>query len=173
VRWVGFVRNVMVGREGLTRERLLAVAEAAGGTGPRSHRATGNVSFDAPARHIGSVVAALECGLAEVLGREELVAARSLDSIRDLVASEPFEGWDPLEWALEVSFLRHDAPPMAPGQLGKTQRTAVVKVLEREAMAARPLEGGARPHINTLVERATSLRATSRGWSTLVHLAQS
>jgi uncharacterized protein (DUF1697 family) len=171
VRWVGFVRNVMIGREGLTQARLLEVAAASGATLARSHRATGNLSFEAPVRDIGAVVDALESGIGDVLGRPELVAVRRLDSIRALVDSDPFRGWDPAEWALEVSFLRHDAPRVTAAQLGDSRRTMVVAVREREVMAARPIAGGARPHVNSLLQRASGLPATSRGWSTLVHIA--
>jgi hypothetical protein len=36
-----------------------------------------------------------------------------------------------------------------------------------ELFAARPVEGGQRPHVNRSLERATGAKATSRGWATL------
>ena len=46
-RQAAFVRNVMIGREGLHRQVLLDVVERAGGRAPRSYISTGNVTFDA------------------------------------------------------------------------------------------------------------------------------
>ncbi len=46
-RWAGFVRNVMVGRQGLTRLVLLGAVADAGGASPVSYLSTGNVTFDA------------------------------------------------------------------------------------------------------------------------------
>ena len=74
MRWVGFVRNVMVGREGLSGEVLLDLVALAGGTDAKSRRSTGNVTFDVPAHELDHLVDALESAIAEVLGRREMVA---------------------------------------------------------------------------------------------------
>ncbi|MFL6239409.1 MAG: hypothetical protein ACJ735_07985 [Actinomycetes bacterium] len=41
MRWVGFVRNIMVGREGMHRDVLLRLLSDARGVDGRSHLATG------------------------------------------------------------------------------------------------------------------------------------
>ena len=46
VRWLGLIRNVMVGREGLDRSVLLDLAERAGCVDLRSFLTTGNVTFE-------------------------------------------------------------------------------------------------------------------------------
>ena len=166
MRWVGFVRTVMVGREGLTRDVLLGLVADVGGTGPRSHRSTGNVTFDLPTQELDHLVEGLESGIAGVLGRREMVAVRPLHTIRDLVAHDVFAGFDD-SWETEVGFLRHDAQPIDPESLGDPQRTVVVGLGEREILTARPREGGRRPHVNSLVQRAGGQPTTARGWSTL------
>jgi hypothetical protein len=45
VRWLGLIRNVMVGREGLHRAVLLDLAARAGGADVRSFLTTGNVTL--------------------------------------------------------------------------------------------------------------------------------
>src|SRR5687768_1554076 len=51
MRYVGLVRNVMLGREGLHRYVLLRLVDAAGGRSAASHLTTGNLTFDvAPSR---------------------------------------------------------------------------------------------------------------------------
>jgi uncharacterized protein (DUF1697 family) len=170
VRWVAFVRNVMVGREGLDRERLLDVARRAGGEDVRSHITTGNLTFtaaDAP----DSLARQLEDGVSAIIGRREMVAVRPLEWVRELVATKPFEGLDAGAWSTEVALLRHDAPALELSALGDAERTVVVRVLDREVLAARPRDGGRRPHPNTLAERASGRPATSRAWSTLERVA--
>lgn len=78
MRWVAFVRNVMVGREDLHREVLLELAREAGGTNVLSHMATGNLTFAAEDITPDVLANRLEAGVKRVLGREEMVAIRSL-----------------------------------------------------------------------------------------------
>jgi uncharacterized protein (DUF1697 family) len=173
VRWVGFVRNVMLGREGVDRALLVTTVLEAGATDARSHLATGNVTFEvrsAPAA--GLVAHRLEEAVGLALGRDEMVAVRELAWLRDLVTSDPFAGLDADEWAFEVAFLRHDSPAVDPARLPDAGRTVVVRVQDRELLTARPRSGGGRPHVNTMLQRATGLQATSRGWSTLHRLAE-
>jgi uncharacterized protein (DUF1697 family) len=168
VRWVALVRNVMVGREGLHRETLLELAREAGGTNVLSHMATGNLTFDAGDAITPTVLAdRLEAGVRRTVGREEIVVIRSLPWLATLVASDPFAGLSPAEFGFEVAFLRHDAGPLDPSRLGDTQRTLLTRLDDRELFAARPVQGRQRPHVNRLLERATGMKATSRGWSTL------
>ena len=168
--WLGLVRNVMLGREGLSRAVLLDLVTAAGGGDARSHLGTGNITFAADPEAVGGVVTRLEDGIARVIGRRETVAVRSLTWLRELVAVDRFASVDG-EWETEVAFLRHDASPVDAARLGDPRRTVLVEVREREVLSARPRSGGARPHVNRLVEQATGQPATARGWSTLVRIA--
>jgi len=172
VRWVGFVRNVMLGREGVTREVLLSSLHDAGAVEARSHLTTGNVTFEVGDVPADVIAVRLEEAVSRVLGRPEIVALRPLDRLRDLVAGDWFSGFDPTSWELEVGFLRHDAPALDASLLPDPRRTVLVRVQERELFTARPRSGGGRPHVNTLLERATGARATARGWSTLKRIAE-
>jgi len=168
---VGFVRNVMIGRQGLHRDVLLAAAADAGATDPVSHFATGNLTFSAPAENINAVVAGLEQRVEAVLGRHELIAVRSLDWLRAFVAEDLFAAHDTIELECEVSFLAPDAPPLDPARIPSLGRTVVVAARDRELAAARPRDGAQRPAANRLLERATGIQATARGWGTLVRVA--
>jgi hypothetical protein len=70
------VRNVMPGREGLDRDVLLRLVDAAGGRSAESHPATGNLTFDGAPSQLDAVVRRLEDGIAGVIGRREPVAVR-------------------------------------------------------------------------------------------------
>lgn len=170
--WVAFVRNVMVGREGLRREILVDLVHEAGGTDVRSHLSTGNLTFDAD-ETAGVLADRLEAAVRRVIDRDEIVALRPLPWLVSLVDTDPFKGLSPTEWGFEVAFLRHDAPALDPSRLGDAQRTVLTRVDDRELFAARPMEGVQRPHVNRLLERATGTPATSRGWATLQRIVAS
>jgi len=173
VRWVAFVRNVMVGREGLDRAALIELAREAGAMNVFSHLSTGNLSLAADNVSPTALASRLETGVQHIIGRKEMVAIRSLPWLVSLVESDPFAGFDAAAWGLEVSFLRQDAPPLDPSRLPDTQRTVLARLGQRELFAARPAQGGQRPHVNRLLERATGTKATSRGWATLQRIVDS
>jgi uncharacterized protein (DUF1697 family) len=168
--WLGLVRNVMVGRDGLSRDVLVDVLNAAGAADARSHLATGNVTFRADREEVDAMVTRVETGLEQVVGRSTMCAVRPVTWLHRLIADDRFAPFDG-DWETEVGFLRHDAPVLDRAGLGDARRTVVVEVLEREVLTARPRAGGARPHVNRLLEVATGSPATARGWSTLQRIA--
>ncbi len=161
----------MIGREGLDRSVLLDLAREAGCRDARSYLATGNLTFATTSTDPDRVAEALEERIEKVLGRRELVAVRTLSWLHDLVAEDRFSTYDPSEWELEVGLLRHDAPRLDPARVPDPRRTCLVETRAREVLTARPRAGGTRPHVNRLLERATGLPSTARGWSTLVRIA--
>jgi uncharacterized protein (DUF1697 family) len=90
VRHAAFIRNVMVGGEGLTRVVLLGLGHRAGGTRPVSHLATGNLTFDLAPASLPEWVAGMEAGIAGVIGLREQIFVRSMEYLETLVASDPF-----------------------------------------------------------------------------------
>ena len=88
--YVGFVRAVMIGRDGLHRDVLLDIVERAGGTGVASHLTTGNVSFGADPAELDGIVGDVEAGIEQVVGRPTPVIVRTLDHLVDLVDRRPF-----------------------------------------------------------------------------------
>jgi uncharacterized protein (DUF1697 family) len=172
MRWIAMVRNVMLGRDGLDRSALLAAVTSAGGSNPRSHLTTGNVSFESDLEGIDGLQEQLEARVSAIVSRPTMVAVRDADFMNRLLLADPFSDWDHEEWELEVAFLRHSGPVVDARRLPDPGRTRVVAVYEREIATARPRSGGNRPHVNTLLERATGAAATARGWSTLQRLAR-
>ena len=167
--YAALVRNVMVGRQGLHRQVLLDLLAEAGAELPRSHLATGNLTFTAPARVAEGIVAHLEAGIAHVIGRSEPVIARSDDELADLVAADPFAGYDPRDHELEVALLdcrSNPFPPVDANQKG----AVVVAVRPHELCLAGDRTVANRAHANWLAEKVQPSRATSRAWSTLLRL---
>jgi len=114
MRWVGLVRNVMLGRDGLDRARLLDTVAQVGGSRVRSYLTTGNVTFDAGAKEVDDLTGRLEVELSRVVSRPAMVAIREYGWLRDLVTNDLFAGFDAEECEFEVAFLRRAAPPIDP-----------------------------------------------------------
>jgi uncharacterized protein (DUF1697 family) len=171
MRWVGLVRNVMLGRDGLDRALLLDTAARAGGSRVRSYLTTGNVTFQAGPREIDGLSRRFEAELSRIVSRPTMVAIRAHLWLQDLVSNDVFAGVDDDEWECEVAFLRHTAPSINPRSIPETRKTRLVATYDRELASARPRTGSARPHVTTLLERASGQPATARGWSTLRRIA--
>jgi uncharacterized protein (DUF1697 family) len=164
------VRNVMLGREGLHRDVLLRLVDAAGGRSAASHLATGNLTFDAAPSQLNAVVRRLEDGIAGVIGRPEPVIVREAAWFRDLVAEEPFAAFPVDQWEIAVAFLPLRSAPLDPA--------AVPRIAGLQAVAVRPHEmlmagrrDVRRPGATFLLPRPWRDEATTRAWSTVQRLA--
>ncbi len=98
MRWMGLVRNVMLGREGRDRELLLRLTRDADGADPRSFLTTGNLTFSTGPDQFEGVVAALEAGIEGVLGRHDVVVVRPIRWLGELVDADSFRGYDPEDY---------------------------------------------------------------------------
>lgn len=171
MRWVGLVRNVMLGRDGLHRALLVDAVATSGGSNVRSYLTTGNVTFDAEPREIDTLNGRIEAEISQIVSRPTMVAIRAHPWLCDLVSNDIFVGLDEREWECEVAFLRHTAPELDPRSIPVTRRTRLIAAYDKELAAARPRTGSARPHVTTLLERASGEPATARGWNTLHRIA--
>jgi uncharacterized protein (DUF1697 family) len=88
-RQVAFIRAVMLGRQGLSRELVLQAFVESGAGDPRSCLATGNVSFDADA--LSDLTSLVERAITKTLGRHEPIFVRSVLRLAELAARDPFE----------------------------------------------------------------------------------
>jgi uncharacterized protein (DUF1697 family) len=174
IRYVAFVRAVMVGREGLHREVLTGIFDDAGGIGVRSHLATGNVSFDIAPDQLDQLVAGVEGEISRVVGRETPVFVRSQRQLGRLVASDPFSRQPyPKPRDLAVLFFRSQVPRSfgVPLELGDTQ-TVFAKSRRELFVATTDRSGGGHPGSPMgLIERLTAQKVTARAWSTVVRVA--
>ena len=166
--YVGFVRAVMVGRDGLHRSVLLDCVEAAGGRDPVSHLTTGNVSFRAESGAAEGVVHELEAGVSSVVGRTTPVILRSLDHLAALVERAPFDG------------APHDAPrarlvTMAQHGIGSLELPIVSPRGDYHVFAHEGGDvfsitidtGGRVQDPGGLIERAVGAPVTTRAWGTI------
>ena len=170
MRYVGLVRNVMLGREGLHRDVLLRLVDAAGGRSATSHLTTGNLIFEVAPAQLDAVVRRLEDGIAGVIGRREPVVVREAAWFRDLVASDPFAAYPGDRWEIAVAFLRLDAVPLNSAAVPRIDGLEAVEVRPHELLMAGRRDVR-RPGGTYLIPRPWRDEATTRAWSTVQRLA--
>jgi uncharacterized protein (DUF1697 family) len=170
MRYVGLVRNVMLGREGLHRDVLLRLVDAAGGRSAESHLATGNLTFDSDPSQLDAVVRRLEDGIARVIGRREPVVVREAAWFRDLVAGDPFAAYPTGRWELAVAFLPRRAVPLDPAAVPRIDGLEAVAVRSHELLMAGRRDMR-RPGATFLLPRPWRDEATTRSWGTVQRLA--
>lgn len=163
------IRNVMVGRRGLSREVLLDAFESAGGAEVRSILATGNVVFRAADPDAAAVVERAARQLWEAIGLREPLVLRHLAELRALQAAQPFAD-APTDEVHErfVSFF----PPGATFELSLPWVSARrdLELLGRsgpQVYGVTRRTSGRSGAPNALLERRTGQRCTTRNWNTV------
>jgi len=171
---VAFLRNVMVGRAGLTRAVLAGAFGDCGASFAESFLATGNIIFDPgalPAREVAECVARR---LREDLGLREPFFVRSLGDLDALQAARPFSaapGGDVHERT--VSFFDELARPLPPLPIRSKRGDCEVFLLgEREAYGVTWFIDGRTGNPGKLVEDLGSTLVTTRNWRTIERLVR-
>jgi uncharacterized protein (DUF1697 family) len=167
--YVAFVRAVMIGREGLHRQVLIDLVEAAGGRNPVSYISTGNVSFDLPDDDLDAFVDELERGITDVVGRETEVFVRRLDELIAMHRRQPFATTPFPEFQDAVVIMFRGAVPdrLEPPIESSRGDWVVFATGPREVFAVVRDVDGRRQSPGGVVERLAGERMTSRAWSTI------
>ena len=174
-RYVGFVRAVMVGRDGLDRATLLDCFERQGAVAPRSHISTGNVTFSADAPTIAELTDEVEHAIESVVGRRTEVYVRSIAYLESLSEGDPF-ATSPVPGSdqHEVSFTYEPIDPTAlalpiesPGGYLTVFHATPGEVFcdGREVDGRRRGAGG-------FIEGLLGQRITTRAWSTVLRVVE-
>ena len=173
-RHAGFVRAVMLGRDGLHRSVLLAAFLDAGAVQPRSYLTTGNVTFAAARSSIDTIRRSVEEQLEAVVGRRTEVAIRAISHLDGLVESDPVAPYqDAVEH--EVSFLTAPIEPSSMDLPIESPRghVTVVALTPTEVFAVGKEIAGRREGAGGFVERTLGQRVTTRSWRTVVRVVRS
>ena len=140
--------------------------ETAGFTNVKTLLSSGNVVFDSRAASYSALEKKAQAAMLKTLGREFLTIVRSLDALREMLASDPYKGIR-LERDSRriVTFVRE--PP----------RLDLVLPMERDRARILHIQGGAvfsayaptpkGPVFMTLIEKAFGKDQTTRTWQTL------
>ena len=171
---MAFVRNIMVGRNGLTADVLCQMVAAAGGLEPRSHLATGNLTFTASASSLLSIATGIEDSIEAVLGRREDVLVRPVEALATAVRSDPFAAIvDDHVYERCVSFLP-DGPPVDLRLPIETRRgdSVLFGRLSADVLSITRLVGGRPGQPGKYLETTTGLRVTTRNWNTIERIVR-
>jgi uncharacterized protein (DUF1697 family) len=173
-RFAAFVRNIMVGRNGLTADVLRQIVGAAGGSEPRSHLTTGNLTFTASAPSVDSIGSAIEDSIESVLGRRENVLIRSVAALAAAVRADPFAAImadDVYERC--VTFLPA-GPPVTLSLPIETPRgdTVLFDRQSDDVLSITRLVGGRPGQPGKYLETATGLHMTTRNWNTIERIVR-
>ena len=167
--YVGFVRAVMLGRDGLHRSVLLNLFRDAGAANVVSYITTGNVSFDADLDGLDGLVSHAERGIERVVGRRTEVFVRAADALAAMQDDDPFQH-QPLELPHEqaVAFFYDTVPDGLELPIRSPAGDVVVfAARRRELLSVSVRENGLSRGAGGLIEKATGERVTSRAWSTV------
>jgi uncharacterized protein (DUF1697 family) len=140
--------------------------EGAGFTNVRTVLSSGNVVFDARSASEALLERKAESSMQELLGRTFYTIVRPADSLRSLLATDPYAAFAiPPNAKRVVSFLRKSATTKLALPL-KSDGAQVLRAVGREVFTAYvPSDKG--PVFMSLIEKAFGTDITTRTWDTV------
>jgi uncharacterized protein (DUF1697 family) len=167
-RQVAFIRNVMIGRAGLHRDLLLAIFSDAGAIDPRSHLATGNVSFGWRGHNTASLIHETQVGIERTMGRFEPVFVRSVADLRTSVRAMPFQFTPISDVGHRCVTFTEASSEMLELPMVSARKDAYVFARDgTDIMSVTRLVEGRGGNVNRMIEKAMSCAATTRNWNTI------
>ena len=169
MKYVAFMRNVMIGRRGLERSLLIDAFERHGAKTANSFLATGNVVFEADAKTAAAIVARVSKVLLTKINLTEPMFIRSMDTLITLNESNPF-GAAPSEDVYErcVTFLQEGALRIEtlPFQSVRSDFVAFLGTTTEVFSITRLING--RPgQVGKWIEEQVGKPVTTRNWNTV------
>jgi uncharacterized protein (DUF1697 family) len=150
---------------------LKAAFEAAGFTDVRTVLGSGNVVFTAPRTTETSLERKAEAAMNKRIGRAFLTIVRSVDALREFLASEPYAAFhSPPGAKCVVTFLR-EAPKALPKLPIELDGVRILVIKDREVLTdyVRTPKG---PVFMTLLEKTFGKETTTRTWETIAKVAR-
>jgi uncharacterized protein (DUF1697 family) len=144
--------------------------ERAGFAEVKTVLSSGNVVFNAPATNEAMLAKRAEAAMEKGLGRTFPVIVRSLDALREILASDPFDGFrlGP-DSKRVVTFLRK-APKAKPSLPIEVDGARILCTEDCEAYTAY-VAGPRGPVFMTLIEKTFGKDVTTRTWDTVRKVA--
>ena len=150
---------------------LKAAFEAAGFDDVKTVLGSGNVVFIARSATDAALQRKAEAAMERELGRSFLTIVRSIDTLRDLLASDPFARFDVAPGAKRVVTFLRDAPGAHVALPPELEGARIHGVIGSEIFASY-LRGPKTPVFMTLIERTFGKELTTRTWDTVAKIAR-
>ena len=151
--------------------KLKRAFEAAGFTDVKTLLSSGNVVFTAGSTSLPAIEKKAEAAMEKHLGQRFFTIVRSVDALRDLLASDPYGKFGVAPEAKRiVTFLR--APPKVKMDLPIERDNARILTLRGTELFSAYLPTPKGPVFMTLIEKALGKEQTTRTWQTVEKLAR-
>jgi len=173
LKYAAFIRNIMVGRKGLTREVLCAAFKQGGAGEVDSFLATGNLVFESEEGHELEITAHA-AALLVLMGCKEPFFVRSMVYLVAMTAFDPFAA-APRDNIYEqcVTFLPGKLSGLAPMPIQSPRRDVeIFSLVEFEAYSITRRINGRSGYAGALIERQTGSQVTTRNWKTITRLVE-
>jgi uncharacterized protein (DUF1697 family) len=169
-RYAAFLRAVMVGRAGLTRDNLLAAFEHAGADDVWSHLATGNVSFS----YAGTLTvlrSEVEASLHEIHGRPKPIFIRTVAYLAAEIVRQPFASVPAGEvYERCVTFTDDPVGPLELPITAPRGDAVIFAATPSEVHSITRLVAGRPGNPNLLLEKRLHRLMSTRNWNTVEHV---
>jgi uncharacterized protein (DUF1697 family) len=145
--------------------------EAAGFTNVKTLLSSGNVVFDAAKATDESLQRKAETAMREQLGKEFLTIVRSVDKLRELLASEPYGNFNLADGSKRVvTFLR--SPIGKRPELPITLDGASIVAMTATEVFSAYVKSDKGPVFMSLIEKTFGKDVTTRTWDTVMKAAK-
>ena len=145
--------------------------EASGFGNVKTMLSSGNVVFDARAASEMALARKIEAAMSKRIGRTFFTIVRAVDSLRQLVQSDPFAGFRAAANAKRVVTFLHEPPASNQALPPETQGARILAVRDREVFTIYVPQPG-NPFFMALIERTFGKNLTTRTWDTVKKCAE-
>jgi uncharacterized protein (DUF1697 family) len=167
-RYAAFLRGVMPTNAKMPE--LRRAFEAAGYTGVKTVLSSGNLVFDARKGREAALQDRAELAMSRELGRTFFTVVRPIEALQQILASDPYRGFDLSPSAKRiVTFLRDDPPEDL--ALPIEQDGAQLLALRGRELFSAYLPTPKGPVFMSLIERTLGKDVTTRTWDTVRKVA--
>jgi uncharacterized protein (DUF1697 family) len=145
--------------------------EAAGFTDVKTLLSSGNVLFDAKSGSVESLQKKAEAAMKKELGTAFLTIVRSVESLRELLASDPYRGIRLAPDGKRIVTFLHSPPKVKPDLPIELHGARIVAMRGCEIFSVyAPTPKG--PVFMTLIEKTFGREQTTRTWQTVEKVAR-
>src|ERR1051325_1837115 len=168
-RYAAFLRGVTPMNAKMPE--LKAAFESAGFTDVRTVLSSGNVVFGSRRTPESSLERKAEAAMTKRLGRTFLTIVRSVDALRELLASDPYARFASVSGAKRVVTFLRDTPPARLDLPIELDGARILTITDREVFTDY-VQTPKGPVFMTLLEKTFGKEATTRTWDTVAKVAR-
>jgi len=168
--YIAFIRNVMQGRQGLTKEKLKECFVKNGALDVCTHFTTGNVSFKIRESELPYLKQYVEKELFLILGRETPIFIRSLNELQALNLIELFQDKNTSSIHERCITFLDKTPIFELPQQSKRQDMEIFSIVNNNVLSVTKLINKRAGSPNKIIEKLTGQSASTRNINTVLKI---